>query len=159
MQLNGVKSAAPIGIGGGGKTDQEADSLDEERDEARRAAFERGVELNKALGCRYESVLDEEAELSDSLVGNRGSRGGEAGGEGIAGGGGGVEAERRRCGAELAEDGGDGEALEGGLREARLLEELAVGSPRRGRLHFRPVEQQSTRRFSVAARIQFISHL
>lgn len=139
MQLNGVKSAAPRGISGGGEADQEADSLDEERDEARRAAFERGVELNKALGCREESVLDEEAELSDSLVGDGGGRGGEAGGEGIAGDGSGVEAERRRRGAELAEDGGDREALKGGIREARLLEEVAVGSPRSGLLHFHSV--------------------
>lgn len=141
MQLDGVKSAAPRGIGGGGETDQEADSLDEKRDEARRAAFKRGVELNEALRCREEPVLDEEAELSDSLVGDGDGRGGEAGGEGIAGGGCGVEAESRRRGSELAEEGGDGEALEGGRREAGLLEELAVGSPRRGRLHFRPVEQ------------------
>lgn len=133
MELNRVEAAAPGRICTEGEAGQETNSLDEKRGEAGCAAIEGGLELEKGGGGREKAVLDEGAYLADGLVSDGGGGGAKAAGECVASGAVG-KAEWGRGGTELFEERSDGEALQGGLREARLVEKVIVGGGG-GRLH------------------------
>lgn len=140
MELGGIEAAAPGGVCTEGEPAEEADALHENGDEAGIAALEGGLELHQGGGRAEVAVGGEAAELPDGLVDDGGGGGGEAAGDGVAARIG-VQAVALRGGPELLEDGDHGEALEGGLGEPGLLEEVSVW----GGVHFFHTAKEETR--------------